>query len=303
VIDEGPDEDPHELESARPFRRKPIGPFAIVAYDLWSNAKICRAGADGALVFIFALTVNARRGRTGSFPASDIDPWYVARQLGIDEPRARQALERAIGARLLEIDDDTAFVVGWSEEWSRAPMTVSERERKRAYRERQSETKTQSQKQSETKKQSETQTQKEKKRGPGHVRDKSGHRVRVDPPITPAEDAAAVDVIISGLGAFGITHTTGEEREHVARLLRDGHDPNDLVQLMRYIADDGGAGWFARRDRDGRTHMRGNVNVLCMLSEKQIARYQAPAVGDWMPSDRLQRWQEDQAARASGEQT
>lgn len=107
-------------------RRASIPAFAIITHNFFANRKVRRAGNLGSLVFVFALLRNAERGRTGSFPASDLEPWYLADQLMIGEPEAVQARARAIEAGLLRIDGDNAVIVGWGPEWSRASVSESE---------------------------------------------------------------------------------------------------------------------------------------------------------------------------------
>lgn len=114
-------------------RRKPIT-YAIVTADIWSNPKICKAGPMGALAFVFALTRNAAHGRLGVFPNSEFEPWYIARQTGLDHAEAELGRSRAFEAGLLGESDGQVCIVGWSEEWKRADLTAAESERKRRYR-------------------------------------------------------------------------------------------------------------------------------------------------------------------------
>lgn len=159
-------------------RRKPIPFFAIVASDIWGNSKVMRAGADGALEYIFALTQNAQRGRTGTFPAKDFEPWYLARVLGMDEQRAEHARQRCVDAGLLAIDGDMVRIVGWDDQWSRDELTAQERETKRAERAKRARGKKPDQdpdKRSESEIESETQTKSKPdtvgtlSRQPGHL--------------------------------------------------------------------------------------------------------------------------------------
>lgn len=84
------------------------------------------------MVFVFALTRNAERGRSGVIPVMDLDAWYVADQLMITELEAAEGLAAAIASNLLAPDDsdDTMIrIVGWSDEWARGSMTEAERKR------------------------------------------------------------------------------------------------------------------------------------------------------------------------------
>lgn len=131
-----------------------IPSFAIVASDLWTNAKVFEATPDGVLVFIFALTQNAKRGRTGKFPASDLAPRLVAHLVfrDLDEPRARRAIESAVSARLLDVGDAEVFVCGWDEEWQRDELNAQQalvRAKYRADQTRGADLKNQNQKQNE----------------------------------------------------------------------------------------------------------------------------------------------------------
>lgn len=100
----------------------------------YSNRKVIRAGRNGREVFVFALCVNASRGAKGSIPASDLEPWYVARQLGISEDDAMDGVTRALDAGLLVRDGDEVQISGWDSDWSRRPATRGEIQK--AYRER-----------------------------------------------------------------------------------------------------------------------------------------------------------------------
>jgi hypothetical protein len=128
-----------------------IPSFAIVASDLWTNPKVFEASPDGVLVFVFALTQNAKRGRTGRFPASDIAPRLVAHLVfrDADELRAKCAIDSAVAARLLDIQPLEAFVCGWDEEWQRDELNAQQALVRAKYRAEQTKTEDKS----ETKKQ------------------------------------------------------------------------------------------------------------------------------------------------------
>jgi hypothetical protein len=127
-----------------------IPAFAIVASDLWTNPKVFEATPDGVLVFIFALTQNAKRGRTGKFPASELAPRLVAHLVfrDLDETRAAKAIDSAIASRLLAVDADEVFVCGWDEEWQRDELNAQQALVRAKYRtEKKNEKQNQSEKQ------------------------------------------------------------------------------------------------------------------------------------------------------------
>lgn len=100
----------------------------------YSNRKVIRAGRNGREVFVFALCANASRGAKGSIPAQDLEPWYVARQLGVSEEDAEDGVTRALAAGLLVRVGDDVQIKGWDDDWSRRPLTRSEIQK--GYRER-----------------------------------------------------------------------------------------------------------------------------------------------------------------------
>lgn len=166
----------------KPYRRKPIGPFAIVSADIYANRKIRKAGRDGRDVFVFALTRNAARGRTGSFQASELDPDYVADMLQIDAQTAAQGLQRAIDAGLLAIDGEDARIVGWDETWAR--QAIGESEARKLRREK-------SKTQKETKKQKENRSRyryREVRTSSGHGPDKTPRASRLASDWKPREE-------------------------------------------------------------------------------------------------------------------
>lgn len=113
--------------------------FAKLAIDLHRNPKVRKAGRLGREVFIFCLCVNADRGATGRLPAEYLEPWFLADALQISEEEAREGLERAVAARLIDMRPDmSGHLVGWDdEEWGRSRAgSMTEAERKQAQRDR-----------------------------------------------------------------------------------------------------------------------------------------------------------------------
>jgi hypothetical protein len=101
--------------------------FAKMDADLDSNPKIMRAGPMGTYVFLFVLRRNAKLGATGTIPAVNVEPWYVARQTGLDPEEAERAIAACVRHRLLAIEGDQAVIVGWDDDYGRRPMTEAER--------------------------------------------------------------------------------------------------------------------------------------------------------------------------------
>lgn len=102
--------------------------FAKLDPAFLSNRKIVEAGRDGRDVFLHVLCANAGRGGLGWIPLSDLEPWYVARQLGITKAEAARGVELAQSAQLIAIDNDRVEVLGWDTEWARRPQTNAERQ-------------------------------------------------------------------------------------------------------------------------------------------------------------------------------
>lgn len=288
-----------------PKKRHPaIGPFAIVVADIWENPKICKAGPDAALVYIYALTRNAKHGRAGAVPLSALEPWYLARQLGFDEQRAAKAVSACVSARLLSLDEaeGNAFIVGWSEDFKRGDLTEYERERKARWRAEEAAKRAEKaaiagdeisapaksgsskkDKQRDTKSKTHTQTQ--------SVRDKSrtgpGQGVcdaPLDPPMSAAEKAdaeAVIDVLHIYTDADWVSQL---EREAVVRRLREGRKPWMLMALFAYSADDDGLGWLNKADSSGLHTFRGHLNPIQLLSDIHIARHitNALSIGAWL---------------------
>lgn len=265
-------------ETRRGRPRKPITPFAMIAHDVWNNRKVRRAGPLGLLVFIFALTRNATRGRTGSFAASELEPWYLADQLRISEPEASQALQRAVEAGLLAIDGDVAVIVGWDETWARRSLTESEQRQIRRKNAGAGDPPPPPKKNKTSTRGADTQTKKEreKKRSPDFVRTNSEAGVRVareaalEPPMSSEEEENAW-VIIRRLGSFlgKEMKSTREEREHIARLLRR-YALQDLIALLVHTCEQ----WAYRAE------MRQHCNVFRIFSEKNVRESLAVAASE-----------------------
>lgn len=271
----------------KPGRRQPIAAFAILTHDLFANRKVRRAGAFGALVFVFALLRNAARGRKGFFPAADIEPWYLGDQLQIGEDEARKGLERAIAAGLLAIEGDTAVICGWDESWARHSISESESRQLRRLRGLGAEPESNPEKKTKKSEREKTQTRSEK-RSPDSARTKSGHGVFG--PLSPAisqEERADAEQIVGALHAYtGASYHLVEELEAVVSLRRKGHSAKNLVLLAQYTADDNGLGWMNKTDRDGRPYMRGNLNPTTVFSENHVGKYLTNAISPaaWTPA-------------------
>lgn len=104
--------------------------FAKLDPGFLSNRKILRAGRNGRDVYIHVLCQNAARGGHGWIPAEDLEPWYVARQLGLSEEDAVDGIQRACNAGLVTCNDDVVTICGWDDEWARRPLTSAERQDK-----------------------------------------------------------------------------------------------------------------------------------------------------------------------------
>lgn len=108
--------------------------FAKLDPGFFENRKVIRAGRNGRDMYLFTLCENADRGARGFISLADAEPWYVAHRLGITEDEARDGLDRAFAAGLLERDGDRLVIVGWDDDWSRLPKTDAQRAKE--YRER-----------------------------------------------------------------------------------------------------------------------------------------------------------------------
>lgn len=98
------------------------------------NRKVIRAGRNGRDVFLFALCMNVQRGRSGTIPSADLEPWYLARQIGVSVDEAAEGVTAAVTAGLLAIRGDRVEIVGWSDDWGNRALTRAEIQRN--YRER-----------------------------------------------------------------------------------------------------------------------------------------------------------------------
>ncbi len=92
-----------------------------VASNLDSHPKIRKAGRNGREVFLFALRRNAEPGNleSGFLPLDQMEPWYLADQLMMDECDARDGLDRCVTAGLIKVHLDRYTIVGWESEWSK----------------------------------------------------------------------------------------------------------------------------------------------------------------------------------------
>lgn len=98
--------------------------FAKLDCNLHSNRKVLRAGRVGREVWIFVLCINAQRGAHGEFPEAELEPWYVAHQLGMSEDEARTGIQACIDADLISIEDGTVYLCGWNEDYGRGPKST-----------------------------------------------------------------------------------------------------------------------------------------------------------------------------------
>lgn len=110
--------------------------FAKIDCNFHSNRKAMKAGRLGREVYIFVLCINAQRGALGEFPAEDLDPWYVSRQLQMEEDEASEGIQRCIQERLIEIDDGLVRIVGWTDDYAKYPLGAAEKQKR--YRDRHS---------------------------------------------------------------------------------------------------------------------------------------------------------------------
>ncbi len=86
-----------------------------------TNAKVARAGSDGALVFMAALLQHARHGRAGRVPAHRLDPWTLKVEAvaffgAWAEDRVAAAVETCCDAGLLRRDNDAIVLCGYDAE-------------------------------------------------------------------------------------------------------------------------------------------------------------------------------------------
>lgn len=269
-------------------RREPIPPFAMVTVDIWQNPKICKAGPFGTLGYLFALTKNAEHGRKGFFPASAIEPWYLARQLGLSAEEATQAVSRMVEAQLVEIDHVTevCYVLGWDEKYARRSLTETEARQLRRRKNKPPAASPDSGEKKTKKEKKEHRTQTQKQSSPGNARTVSGQGVwglgdeDLFPEMTEFE-GEMVDAICNAIAHYtGVTSYTIAEGEHVAWLIRGGYDPAELERFAAYICDENGAGWAVRDDKEGRLYMKPHCTPFGIFTEKNM-RNQWSAARDW----------------------
>lgn len=264
--------------------------FAIVVEDIWTNHKVFQVGPLAKLLYVYALTKNAEsivNERDGTIPASQFEPGYVARLLDMTKEEVSAALEQCLGVRLLARattvgGEEEIHIVGWSEEWKRVALTKAETERKRRYRAGKREASGDPEIRDPKKQRERAQTQKKKERSPGHVPDKS-RTVCVYPPSPPSElELAAATTVTRALSSYtGLDKASTAEIRLIVDRLREGHTASGLTLLVQYSADDGGLGWWFKRDTDGRHHMRGNLTITHLMSRKHIEKYWTTATSRW----------------------
>jgi uncharacterized phage protein (TIGR02220 family) len=105
--------------------------YAKVDANLDSSPRIRAAGADGREVFLFILRRCAQLDAQGCIPAANVEPEYLAAMLMRDVVTACHGLSRAVTAGLLTVTDTEVAICGWSDDWSKRPMSEAERQRKR----------------------------------------------------------------------------------------------------------------------------------------------------------------------------
>lgn len=102
--------------------------FAKLDADLDSNPKVRLAGRNAREVFTFILRQNAKLDRTGRLPLAYIAPEYLAYELMMTADEARDGVSRAVTAGLLRTDSAHVVIAGWSDDWSKAPLTDAQRQ-------------------------------------------------------------------------------------------------------------------------------------------------------------------------------
>lgn len=100
-----------------------------VASNLDSHPKIRKAGRLGREVFLFVLRKNAEpdNDHPGFVSAEFLEPWYLADQLMMTEEEAVTGVTACRHARLLIQNDDQWEIVGWGDEWGKAPAAGKDR--------------------------------------------------------------------------------------------------------------------------------------------------------------------------------
>lgn len=104
--------------------------YAKLDAGFHANRKARKAGRLGREFFVFVLCQNAQRGMTGSIPADDLEPWFVAEQLQMTEDEAGEAIRRAVDAGLINVTKDRVTIRGWDEEWGKRPLSAAERQQR-----------------------------------------------------------------------------------------------------------------------------------------------------------------------------
>lgn len=272
-----------EQESPPARKRRGLYSYAIVSSDIWNNPKVCKAGPLGAFVFVFALTRNAQHGRLGVFPASEFEPWYLSRVLGLSGTDAELARAACLSANLVAEAEEQIHIVGWSEEWKRADLTAAESERKRAYRLKISTDAKIRIPEKKTEEKEEKREEERKRDMSQNVRDMSGTKTRGKGKAASytEPELASVAVVLGKLGARnGVQYQASKEHTRliVARL-RDGYTEMDLRKIIGYCATE--LEW-ATKD-----NMRAYLRPETLFGPETIARYIDPARSwfDKLPSD------------------
>ena len=109
--------------------------FAKMAPGIDGHPKIRRAGRAGREIFLFVLRRNADLDRSGRVPLTYVEPWYLADQLMMPEAEAVEGLARCVTAGLLKRHQDHVSILGWDDEWAKAPLDEAERKRRQREKE------------------------------------------------------------------------------------------------------------------------------------------------------------------------
>lgn len=108
--------------------------YAKIDCNFHGNRKAIKAGLLGRAVYVFVLCVNAQKGAPGVLSADDLELWYVARELQITESQAKEGIEKAVAAGLIEIEDGVVSIAGWTEDYAKYPLASNEKQKR--YRDR-----------------------------------------------------------------------------------------------------------------------------------------------------------------------
>lgn len=250
--------------------------FAIVASDMFDNAKVAALSPTGKLVWIHALLRNASSGRTGFLSASNFTPAFLARQTGASPQEAATGLCECVEVGLLGRDDDgTVCILGWGEKWKRAALTEADRVRKAEYRERKALSPEDQREENESKNKS------KRVHGPvhGQVQDESsaapsagGSRSKSKPKYAP-EELESVRVVLEKLSKQnGVRYTGTEEHKRlIVAQLRLGVTEMDLRAVVGYVADELHGGW------KNKPEMVGYLRPETLFGPKSISKYLDPA--------------------------